>query len=317
MSDPGTSRATGLANLASQQFGLVTLEQLHRLGVTPSRLRGQLRRETLVRVVPGVYAVAGSPRSWEQLALGSCLGLGADAVLSHHSAARAWKLDMPDSASLHVTLPHDCRYRRATRDLVVHRTRVLRPGERTRFGRLPVTSIERTIVDLAPEVASGALGRLVDDALCRRLVTPARLLEAADTHGGRRRAGVGQLRHVIQPWLGGTQLESVAEASFLRAITEAGLPPPAVQHVVKGAGARTDFAWPPQMVVLEVDGFRWHANPRSHARDSERSNRLAASGWIVLHATPSELATGLSSVIAALRQHLSAGPPVSLFQAGQ
>ncbi len=68
--------------------------------------------------------------------------------------------------------------------------------------------------------------------------------------------------------------------------------------------ARIDFAWPNHHLALEVDGFRWHANPAAQVEDAARANRLAALGWTVLRTTPAEMAAGHDQVIAAIRRHL-------------
>lgn len=300
--------AAAIARVARRQFGLVTAQQLAAFGLSPAAIRRRVGGGRLVRAGEGVYAVSGSPGSWEQAALAACLGLGPGAVLSHRSAGAAWRLDVPAERAIHVTLPYGRSVRASGKALVVHRSRSLDDLERTRLGRLPVTSPARTLVDLASTLRPDALARVVDDALCRRLLPPDRLAGAADRAGAQRRRGAGALRELVAPWLERGSFESVAEARFRRAIAAAGLPAPVVQHAVAdGAGfvARTDFAWPDRMVVLEVDGFRWHADPRSHARDSQRSNRLAACGWTVLHATPAELDTAAAGVIAALRRNLA------------
>jgi hypothetical protein len=151
------------------------------------------------------------------------------------------------------------------------------------------------------------LAKMVDDALSRRLVTPQRLRMALDEDRTCHWKGVDRLRDVVLPWLDAPELESVAEAAFLRALTTAGLPAPAVQYPVclrTQGPVRLDFAWPERMVAVEIDGFRWHADPESHAHDSTRANALAAGGWTVLRATPTELRDRPSEVITALRRRL-------------
>jgi hypothetical protein len=115
------------------------------------------------------------------------------------------------------------------------------------------------------------------------------------------------LRQVLDPWLDGNAPESVAEAAVLRALAEAGLPPPVCQHPVvreDGTPAVLDFAWPDQMVALEVDGYRWHGSPAAHARDSARANAVAALGWTVLRSTPAEVSREPAALLQALRRHL-------------
>ncbi len=88
--------------------------------------------------------------------------------------------------------------------------------------------------------------------------------------------------------------ESVAEMRFVRRLVANGLPEPVLQHEVHDAAgrfvARLDLAYPEPRVGLEMNGFRWHATPVGYARDQERLRRLAALDWLVLPATPFDLA---------------------------
>ena len=117
---------------------------------------------------------------------------------------------------------------------------------------------------------------------------------------------MAQLRSILGPWLVG--VESAAEAEVLRTLARAGLPAPTPQFEVFYPDgrllARIDFAWPDHHLALEVDGFRWHANPAAQVEDAARANRLAALGWTVLRTTPAEMAAGNDQVIAAIRRHL-------------
>jgi hypothetical protein len=309
MMEEQRSEAQLLAGVAQRQLGLATTEQLVEVGLSRETVRRRVASGALVRVGLHVYAVAGSPRSWEQLALAACLDRGRDAVLSHLSAARALRLDAPDDAAIHVTVPYGRRSTASRRGVVLHRTRALDRSDCKRQGPLSVTSVTRTLIDLATVLGPGLLARAVDDALSRRLVTPASLREASDLVAARRRGGTRALSQVLDLWCNGPQVESVAEARFLRVVAGACLPPPERQPVLSDADGvigRVDFAWSARRVVLEVNGFRYHANPRSYAADSERVNRLAAAGWTVLHATPAELETSPRALLAALERHLAA-----------
>lgn len=106
--------------------------------------------------------------------------------------------------------------------------------------------------------------------------------------------------------------DSVAEVRLVRRLVANRLPEPKLQHeVYDTAGrfvARLDLAYPGDRVGLEMNGFRWHATPLAYARDQERLRRLAALGWLVLPATPLDLAgdgSDLAAQVAAARQQSS------------
>jgi Protein of unknown function (DUF559) len=300
-----------IAALAKSWHGVVTLDQLRAAGVSTGRLRVRVKSGALVLVAAGVYRVAGSPRTWEQRALESCLIAGGGAVLCRRAAATVWRLDLPEPTTVDVALPHGCTRRRSSvqrPDLRVLRVRTLEAVDRTRVGRLPVTTLARTFVDLAGVLQPVVVRRVLDDALSRRLARPLQVEEALRRLGGCGRPGVARLRDALAPWLAGHQHDSAAEADCRRLLAADGLPPPACQFEVvfpDGGKAILDFAWPDAFVALEVDGFRWHGSPAAHAGDSLRANQLASLGWTVLRATPTELATRPRAALDALRRLLA------------
>jgi hypothetical protein len=94
----------------------------------------------------------------------------------------------------------------------------------------------------------------------------------------------------------------------VRELRGAGIGPPERQHVVRDAMGRflaqVDLAYPPVRVAIEVQSFRWHANPRGFARDRTRANRVQAAGWRFFEVVPGD-AGGLAVVVDAVRNGLS------------
>jgi len=153
---------TLLAQLASAQYGLVTRSQLLAAGFTDKMIETRLARGWLEVVHPGVYRVAGAPRSWHQDMLGALFHVGDAAVASHRAAARLWGLDGPfdglvelSASLLSGARPHGALAHRST-DLIPPYTTV-------RFG-IPVTKPARTLLDLGAVVPRHVLDRAVDDA---------------------------------------------------------------------------------------------------------------------------------------------------------
>lgn len=54
-----------------------------------------------------------------------------------------------------------------------------------------------------------------------------------------------------------------------------------------------DFAWPEQMLAVEVEGGIWikgrHVTPQGFIKDCEKYNHAAARGWCVLRFGPAEI----------------------------
>jgi hypothetical protein len=296
-----------IAQLARSQHGAVSRRQLLAAGLSDGMVNRRLAARRLERLHPGVYAVGGSAPTWEREAMAACLLLGPRATLSHTSAGRIWGIVPEASGPLEVLVP-TCEHRGGRRrGIVVHRTRSLTSADRAIVRELPVTTVGRTLVDLSSLGDRELLARALDDALCRRIATPGRLVATFDRVRlqGRRHAAV--LLELLETWVDGEGVDSVAEGAFLRRIRDAGLPAPVTRLKVFDAGlfvARLDLAWPDRKLALEVDGFRWHANPRAFAADAERANRLVALGWTVLRATPAQLDTRSETVLNAVRAHI-------------
>jgi hypothetical protein len=304
----GTALDKTIARIASRQAGVVTRAQLTDAGVSRHVLRRRLQAERLVPAGCSVYVIGGVPSSWKRAALAACLDLGSEAVLSHRSAAAVWKLSLATGEVIDVTVPYSHSARRSSPNVNVRRSRLLTAADRAVVRGLPVTSVERTIVDLAAVVEAEELATCLDDALCRRMVSPASLAKALDRLASKGRRGTTYLRRLLRPWLDGKRVESVAEGQVRRVIASAGLAEPVTRHEVYTSEGhfvgRLDFAWPSRRLALEVDGFRWHANPAAQVNDAVRANRLAALGWTVLRTTPAEIRAGGEHVLAAVRRHL-------------
>ena len=290
-----------VARLACRQRALITHAQAIALGATPSMIQTRLTTGRWCRLARGIYRLGGVPVTWHQRALAACLLSGPGAVISHRSAAVAWRVSGFRPGALEISVPagRSARSPLAT----VHRTVDLASTDCTAREGLPVTRAERTIIDVAGRVSAPRIEEAVDDVLCRRLVTLTGLCRRIDGLGPRR--GSGALRTVLEAWNDEGLPANVAEMQIVRLLLAAGLPEPARQHEVFDDDgrfvARVDLAYPPARLAIELDSFRWHAGRGPFRSDRVRGNRLAAVGWRVLRATPEDAGDGAELVRAARR----------------
>jgi very-short-patch-repair endonuclease len=122
--------------------------------------------------------------------------------------------------------------------------------------RIPVTTVERTIIDLWPSLAPPERLRMLREALRLRRTTTTRMLAALHAHRGRR--GVESLRTEVLA-LGGLRLErclSDAEAFAVALLHERGVDAPEVNQPI--AGRRADLSWPARRLIVEIDGPSFH-----------------------------------------------------------
>jgi Transcriptional regulator, AbiEi antitoxin/Protein of unknown function (DUF559) len=279
--------------LASRQHGVVTREQLLRLGVRPQGIKHRLARGRLHRVHRGVYAV-GRPdliRDGEWMA--AVLACGDGAAISHATAAALWGIRR-DQGPIEVSVP---RSRTPVRPgIVVHRRRRIGAELTTRRG-IPVTTPVRTLVELALRLDRDRLEAAISEADKLDLIDPEQLRVALEQTGPG--PGVAKLRNTLDRRTF-VLTDSQLERRFLPLATRAGLPPPITR--LKLNGFRVDFYWPDLGLVVETDGLRYHRTPAQQARDSRRDQIHTASGLTPLRFTHAEIRFEGSHVEATLRR---------------
>lgn len=176
-----------------------------------------------------------------------------------------------------------------------HRAR-LTPIDIERVGPIPVTTIERTLVDCAAILGPVRLQRLVDAAMHTKR-TSARTVDAAWERAQRApgRWGYDKLMTALEDWREGIAPDTAAEARLIRVLRQWGFPEPERQiPIVDESGqtiGRVDLGWTPQRVGLEYDSERWHG-PERWERDEARHRAIEALGWSLLHADKVDLRPG-------------------------
>ena len=275
-----------LDRLAGPQYGVVSCAQLTSLGMKPGAA-GWLATTGRARPLRrGAYRLCGAAPSWRGTALGAVLAAGEGAVLSHRSAAALWGLLDPgrDAGPLEIT----CARRIRRTGVRAHRHR-MDADERTTRGSIPVTTVERTLLDLAESCDRVAIGRHIDEAVRRGLTTVDRLRRAVGRHGrrGRRRdrtfwAAMADRGAGFDP--GANDWEQRMDRMWDRM----GLPAAERQYRIRVAGGRSyrpDRAIVDARIAIDWNGFDAHGRRASFDADSERRNRLAAAGWFPLDFT--------------------------------
>ncbi|MDQ6946584.1 MAG: hypothetical protein M3256_10000 [Actinomycetota bacterium] len=277
---------SALDKVANRQLGLITSEQLCRIGLTIRQVRRRVANGILFCMRDNVYRLAGAPISWEQAVLAAVLSAGHDAVASHATAAAVWNLRHSDRqrAGIHLTSGRQVRIAGVT----AHRIR-LSDGERTDSGCIPVTTPERTIIDLAGTLSPTQLGQCVDAAIRRRLVNLERLRRLVihlAASGGRRR--LLPVHHILAERIAGYRPDdSDFETEMNRLWDRLGLPSARRQFriVVDGHAYRLDRAIVECKIGVEWDSYRYHSSPSDLDHDSNRRARLVGAGWVIIPVT--------------------------------
>ena len=282
------SKDRTLARTASKKHALVPVTDTAAAGLTTAEVEYRRRLGRLDRVRRGVWRMPGIPPTWEQFALAACLAAGPSAVLSHGTAGwiyRCAHFTWPDLLDITVPWPLNPRLT----GVKAHRVSTLDPRDMTVVSGLPVTTVARTVIDIASLVPPERVGPIVNDLMRRRLLTVAQLRAAADrVDDSRLRRRMKLIRTVIaQREEGFHPGDSDPEIWMVEMLVRGGLPKPVQQHEVRIGGRRyrLDAAYPEFMVAMEYEGLDGHGQPLDVWRDRARLNDITGAGWDIRFAT--------------------------------
>jgi hypothetical protein len=143
-----------------------------------------------------------------------------------------------------------------------------------------VTTVPRTLFDLAAVLPAHQVERAINEAEFRRLTNPLSLGDLVDRY--RRRRGVPMIRAILARVRAGAQItRSDLEARFLAFLDGVGLPRPETNAhlMVGGSWIECDCVWRDRRVIVELDGRATHDTAAAFERDRTRDRKLAARGW--------------------------------------
>lgn len=149
------------------QDGVVSRDQMRRLGMSDTVIRGEIAAARLHRVFRGAYALGHrdiGPRGRLRAATLAC----SDAVVSHRSAGAL--LGLLDKSPVVVDVIAPPERGRKIDGIRFHRVRPPRPDERGTVDGIPCTSPSRTLVDLAGTVGDRTLRSCFERAAQRRVL---------------------------------------------------------------------------------------------------------------------------------------------------
>ena len=225
--------------------------------------------------------------------MAAILFAGADAVLSHETAAGLWGIrSAPASTEIEVTVPKHGRHPVGLR---VHRRMELPAEDRAVQEGIPITSPVRTLIDLSTRLAPRQLEAAINEADKLDLVDPEMLRVAVGARPGL--PGVAPLRNILDRRTF-VLTDSELERRFLPLARRAGLPRPRTGAYV--SGFKVDFFWPDLGLIVETDGLRYHRTPAQQARDRRRDQTHTAAGQTPIRFTHAEIAFEPDHVIATL-----------------
>jgi very-short-patch-repair endonuclease len=293
-----------ISEVAGRQHGVVARGQLLALGLGEEAIEWRQRHGRLHRLYWGVYAVGHTVLAREGRWMAAVLASGPGAVLSHWSAASHWGIRDHRAGLIDITSPSKTKSRGSIR-----RHSVQLPADEVKVERgIPVTTVPRTIFDLAavstPHVVESALRQ----AEFRRLYDPLSLHDLLDRYPGHR--GVRAIRSALArsaetPGRTVSRLED----RFLPFLDRHDLPRPHLNAWLEVGGRRfqVDCLWPASKQIVELDGWEGHGTRAAFREDRARDRKLRVAGygvtripWSALDDEPEAIAADLRVLL--LRQ---------------
>jgi very-short-patch-repair endonuclease len=270
-----------IAARAERQHGCFSLRQAYEQGADRTMADRRIRAGRWLQEAEDVFRLPGSPKSWKCRLWIAALALGPEAVVSHEAAAALHGLATFRAGPVTLTVPHaDVRIGHVG---TCHQSRRLYPEHITVIDGLRVTTVARTLIDLAADYRMARMEHVVDDALAARKLNLPNLCVTFDDIACRGRRGTKLMRRILQARQPGyVAPQSRAESLLLRVLRQGGLPRPVLQlphPAPEFDGRRVDGAYVAARVLIEVDSRRWHTQAAALQRDHERDFAAKRVGW--------------------------------------
>ncbi len=247
--------------------GIITAAELASAGLTESKINILLGRGVLTRVARGLYARSGqakqitaSERGKAAFRVAAAVAIsGPESVGSHADAAAVHGLALltsPKPKAIVVSRSLDApRTGWSRRPFIrLHVSDLPAEHRAVRHG-VPVTSVARTVVDIARTTSLREGVVVADSALHNKQTTKTELYNVLARCA--RWPGIAQARRAVDfsDALAESPFESIARLVF----AEGGLPTPELQAWVGGDGrplGRADFYWRAHSTIAEAEGRR-------------------------------------------------------------
>jgi hypothetical protein len=267
--------------LAKRQFGVLSGAQLREVGLGRGAVQNAVRVGRLHRVHHGVYALGHTLLRPEGHRLAAVLACGPGAVLSHRSAAAHWELRSTSQEFIDVTAT---RARHQVPGIRLHTSRSLDAQDTTCHEGIPITTVHRTLLDLAATVRSDQVENALVQAMHLHLYDQRAVDDVIARSNGHRGTKILEEATRQEPQI----TKSMWEIRMLALVRRAGLPEPRCNealHAPDHGECHPDFYWPAYGLIVETDGWEAHRTLAAFRSDRAKDAALTAAGYKVLRFT--------------------------------
>ena len=291
-----------LSETVSQRYGVVTLHELMRDGISVDAVRRAVTAGRMIRRHQGVYRLATAPDSFEARCAAACLA-DREAIVTGVAAARLWEFRHVFRATEPVVaVAHDRQP--FARGVIVRRTNVLdREDWVQRPDGIRIASPSRAWFDCAQDLDDERFERLTECVVARHGKEPA-LWATRARLSAKGRTGLARVNRVLsqrEAWQ--RPAGSGLELRVLKALAARGVTGLVRQHPIRlrdGIVVHPDGALPSIRWAVEVDHVTWHGGRFDAQRDKGRDRKLRLVGWQVDRVTDAEIRENLDAVVTEL-----------------
>lgn len=274
-----------LLALLAKQHGVVALRQVIELGIAPRSFRRRARKEGWIEHGSTLWSPPDTELDQWGLAMAAALAGGDHALVTGQAALRLHGLDVPFPTPVRIVTPMQRHAVRSVdpEQVKVIASRTLRPADGTTLRRVPLTTVDRSFLDLVIPPTPAITP--VRDALIT--ATQTGLTTASAVHDRVTRArglpGAGVLRRALAD-IGSTGADSPFSHRVASRLLREGLRPDRspVPVATPGRTLHPDITFCDHRVCIECDGLRWHRTQKDLAIDHRKDRRYRDAGWICL-----------------------------------
>ena len=238
----------------------------------------ELRRRGVVRLFRSVYLSRAAAPTLLVRAHGAMLIAPSTAVISHQTAATLWGGVVPATSDVHLTTSRAQSFHAS--GIRTHQSD--RSREVTVRNGVRMTTPEQTFVDLASRLDLVQLVVLGDALVRRNVTTPKRLMRGADEWRGYHRELARRAAGLVR-----AGVDSPPESRLRMLIVLAGLPEPAVNHILRDPDTgewvhRFELAYDELRLAIEYEGRQHRNDDEIWTSDIDRREELDRETWRIV-----------------------------------
>ncbi len=293
-----------LTEIAVEQGGAVRHDQVRSCGFTKGQIDQRVRDgrwRPLGRFGYRIVDMSGSMNL-----VRAAVATLPNAVASHDSAAEVHEIPKL-RRGLATVLVHS-RTTHFFPGVVVHRCHDLREEHIVEVAGLAVTSVPRTIVDLAPFLTRRHVAAVLESVIAEQRIGIAAVERVVEQVARRGKPGIRKIRSILDDRRPGPRNGSPLERRGADALRVGGLPEPRFEYPIPwDPDRRFDAAFPVERLAIEWDSRRWHELADAFARDRERDRQALLHGWRVVRFTWTDVTDHPSEVVDTVQRLLKIG----------